>query len=270
MKFYKYIFGGLLLISILFTGCSTLHEGNSFTKRVLFTGDSITEGELGCSYLQLIEEQFPDYELVNLGQDGDTLSGIMNRTIEHLQQDSSYDLIVIVAGHNDIILPDFARKTDTHRLIVDGMAKKGSVPAADFDEFISTYESLIDSVQRLVDTPIVVTTMSCLNEDLSASTNKQRAVYNRGIRTLAADKDIGLADVAAQFNSRLNELDCRDYFMDDLMHSALFGRMNSKTPERTDKLSRERKLHLTIDGIHLNSEGAKIYSSVLSAVLAEL
>ena len=128
-------------------------------KRILFAGDSITKGELGCGYLPLLARQFPTFELINLGMDGDTVLGIKNRTTSHLREDSTYDLIVIAAGHNDIILSDFMKKSNIHVSIVKNLKKKGSVAASDYDEFISTYTSFISAVRDIAPAPIMVTTM---------------------------------------------------------------------------------------------------------------
>lgn len=245
-------------------------QDQTYTKRILFTGDSITAGKLGRSYLDLLTLQFPDYQLVNLGQDGDTVYGIMNRTVAHLQEDSGYDLIVISAGHNDIILPAFMQKTNTHRMIVDDLKKKGSIPAEGLNEYLSTYEAFIDSIQDAFSIPIIITTMSCLNEDLSTSTNEKRFQYNQGIRELGEKNNIGLVDVGEQFNQILRESDCRDYFMSNLLESVLLDSWRSKTTKAADKLSRSRLLHLTIDGIHLNSKGAEIYSKLFTEKMKQL
>ena len=88
--------------------------------RILFAGDSITRGDLGRSYIDLLADSFPNYKLVNLGPDGDTVSGISKRIMAYLVRDAEVDLIVIAAGHNDIILPEFLRNSMIHRAI-DGI-----------------------------------------------------------------------------------------------------------------------------------------------------
>lgn len=242
------------------------HEGeHMIMKRILFAGDSITKGELGCGYLPLIAQQFPSFELVNLGRDGDTVFGIMNRTISHLRKDSRYDLIVIAAGHNDIILSDFMEKSKVHVSIVKNLKKKGSIAASDYNEFVSTYTELIRSVRDILPSPIILTTLSCLNEDLLAPTNEKRSLYNQGIRKIASEHNLRLADIAEEFDSVLKESTCRDYFMNSLFTSLLFDQWKSKTQAGADKLSKKRSLNLTIDGIHLNSRGAEIYAKLLTA-----
>ena len=56
----------------------------------------------------------------------------------------------------------------------------------------------------------------------------------------------------------------------DLLESVLFDKRKSKTAERSDRLSKKRSLHLTIDGIHLNSKGAEIYEKHFSSILSRI
>ncbi|MCP4415250.1 MAG: hypothetical protein GY805_01425, partial [Chloroflexi bacterium] len=85
--------------------------------RLLIVGDSITEGNPGIGYVQLLETAFAESNIINLGMGGDTIQGIGKRAIAYLQKDKSFDAIIIEAGHNDIILPDFSRKSLLHKLI---------------------------------------------------------------------------------------------------------------------------------------------------------
>lgn len=236
-------------------------------KRILFTGDSITEGRLGCSYMDLLRKQFPESEFVNLGQGGDTVSGIHKRTIKYLQKNKEYDLIVIEAGHNDIILPAFLQKSIIYGSIANKLIKKGSVPAENDINFISIYSMFIHDIQIITKTPIIITTLSTLNENLTSDTNIQRIRYNDGIRNIAAENNLFLAEIAQAFDSVLKSKNTKDYFMTDIMQSALLDPFRSKTTLGADKISRKRSLFLTIDGIHLNSQGADIYSKILTAAL---
>ena len=256
-----------VLLSVLFTSCTTAKKSDAFfQKRVLITGDSITEGELGLSYVDPLSEMYPEFELINLGRDGDTLLSIMDRTIEHLRRDSDYDLIIIEAGHNDILLPSFRNRTIIHQFVASHMVGKGNLWAGDADEFISIYSFFIDSVRGVTKVPVYITTLSCLSEDLDSATNKLRREYNIRIRALAEEKGTGLIDVGADFDSILAQYQCRDYLMDDMMGSALSGRRISRSADDADNLSRERGLYLTIDGGHLNSRGARLYTDAVSDV----
>jgi lysophospholipase L1-like esterase len=239
-------------------------------QRILFTGDSITAGELGVGYLPLLAERFPECELVNLGQGGDTVSGIRTRTLAHLRENGDYDLVVIAAGHNDIILPEFERKSPIHRSIARSLARSGSVPASDYDSFLDTYRGFIDAIRQATGMPIVVVTMSCVNEDPASSTGQRRHLYNRGIRAVAEEAGVTLADVGLEFDRVLREGECRDYLMENLLALRLGDRWKSRVPERADRLSESRQLRLTIDGVHLNSLGAGIYAATLAPLLETL
>lgn len=248
---------------VLYSGQAQNKREHIIMKRILFAGDSITKGELGCDYMSAIARQFPAFEFVNLGRDGDTVFGIMNRTISHLRKNSTYDLIVIAAGHNDIILSDFLKKSKIRVSIVKNLKKQGSIAASDYNAFVSTYTAFIRGVRDIFPSPIMVTTLSCLNEDLTAPTNEKRFLYNQGIRKIASDYNLHLVDIAHEFDSVLKRYGCRNYFMNSLLESLLFDKRKCKTPGGADKLSKKRSLNLTIDGIHLNSRGAEIYSQLL-------
>ncbi|MBN1410820.1 MAG: hypothetical protein JW969_08235 [Spirochaetales bacterium] len=239
-------------------------------KRILFTGNSITRGKIGCSYMPFIAECFPGYELMNLGQDGDTVSGIMQRTLVHLQRDSNYDAVIIIGGHNDIILPEFEHKSPFHKTIVRNLRRTGSIPAGDYNDFISIYRIFIDKLKNITPVPLAVATLSCINEDLSVSTNKKRKIYNQGIRNIAVEKNVELVDIAEEFNRVLQNAPCQDYLMDDIFPSYIFDVWKSKTKKGLDRLSQKRLLHLTIDGIHLNSRGAEIYGRLLVSFIKTL
>lgn len=244
--------------------------GHPVTRRILFTGDSITRGRLGVGYLRLLGKRFPGYELVNLGRDGDTLLGIKARTLAHLAGSHSYDLLVIVAGHNDVILPAFEQRSFVHRAVARQTARRGSVPAPDYESFLSTYRAFVEAIRSGAGIPVVVTTLSCINEAPAGSTAERRRLYNHGIRDLAQEMAMGLADVGAEFDQVLGVRECRDYFLPNPAATVLFDTWKSRTVAGADALSAARRLHLTIDGVHLNSRGAHIYADAVGSFLIDV
>lgn len=73
-------------------------------KKVLIIGDSITEGILGINYVEMLQNKFREIQFYNMGLGGDTLQGISDRLLKEISI-NRYDIIIIEAGHNDIILP---------------------------------------------------------------------------------------------------------------------------------------------------------------------
>lgn len=235
--------------------------------RVLIIGDSITEGKLGQSYIPGLKKRLPGVEIVNLGLGGDTVFGMKKRAMRYLQHDSRFDVVVVVGGHNDVILPAFERMFFTYRMVARAMIARGSLPFEDKKIFYNCYNSLIDMIRRLCSADIVLTTLSCINENLTAETNRDRAACNEVIREMAARYTLLVADVGEEFDRQLTEDAGKDYFMDRVWTTFLGDSLAGKIPGALDKLSEKRGLSLTIDGVHLNSAGAAIYSRLIAEAL---
>lgn len=75
--------------------------------KILVAGDSITWGSVGASYTKLLQQRFPNWQITNIGRNGDTLLVITNRLFKALTADNTYDFIVLQGGYNDILLPWF-------------------------------------------------------------------------------------------------------------------------------------------------------------------
>lgn len=71
------------------------------------------------------------------------------------------------------------------------------------------------------------------------------------------------------FEKRLTKLDSSDYISISairVMKDVLFY----KNPIRIDKLSKKRGLHVTIDGVHLNSDGAQVVAEQYASMIERL
>lgn len=231
--------------------------------KLLLAGDSITEGKIGQNYLDLMCQKEPTLSMTNLGLGGDTLLGIEARTLKHLEKSDSYDAILIAAGHNDIIVPTFEKMGFVHKQIASTLRKRGSLPSESPEVFKKNYLHFIEALKKRTSARVLLTTISCLNEDLSADTNLLRFQYNDVIREVAQSQGCILCDVGAEFDAYLRARTLTPYFMDGLWDTFIFDAMKSKSPESTLALSQKRGLHLTVDGVHLNARGAEIYAEVI-------
>ena len=75
--------------------------------------------------------------------------------------------------------------------------------------------------------------------------------------------DCLLADVAVEFDRVLQDSVQTDYLMDNLINVLYFDAKKCRKPGGADTLSKKRNLQLTIDGVHLNSAGAKLYKQTI-------
>ncbi|MCO8194102.1 SGNH/GDSL hydrolase family protein [Anaerofustis sp. NSJ-163] len=63
-------------------------------------GDSLTNGEIGCSYRSYLDK---NHKTINKGIDGDTTEGMYLRLKNFLQKDNIYEYYIIFIGINDVL-----------------------------------------------------------------------------------------------------------------------------------------------------------------------
>ncbi len=237
-------------------------------KKILIAGDSITEGIIGFSYVKNLRQQTHDVEIINMGLGGDTLIGISNRLIEHLKTtEDSYDAIIIEAGHNDILLPEYENREGLFKATAIGLENRGSYPITDGTVFFNQYETTLKVVQNLTSDPLYITTLSCLNENPDSATMTLRNQYNVAIKKLALNNDVNLIDIGERFDTYLKHCETVDYLMNDYLRAFIIDSKMTKSHALLSHLSKERGLNLTIDGAHLNHAGCNLYTDAFIEAL---
>ncbi|UMZ74279.1 SGNH/GDSL hydrolase family protein [Natranaerofaba carboxydovora] len=224
-------------------------------KHILFIGDSITEGNTGESYLKIIKEKLgeEEYEIYNHGMGGDTLLGVKNRLIDIISRDGDFDIIVIEVGHNDIVLPYLEKNDPTWQRGVQMLKEEGIVPAYEASKF----EENLDNTFRLLKDnhrgKVIMTTLSCLGEDLESELNQQRKKFNEIIHRKAKEYGFYIADVGSAFDEEL--MDKQDSVIKkELVNTFL-------NPPSTGLVGDGvGSFYLTLDGVHINRKGAEIYA----------
>jgi len=227
------------------------------TKRILFVGDSITEGKIGIGYVDIIQRNFPEFQCQNYGRGGDTLSGIFKRLFKILKTDTEYhDIIIIEAGHNDLFLP----------YVKNRWKFTSSRKVTPLDKIESVYNRGLEMVGLLTKAKIILTTLSCLGEDFSSQINQKRRLINDKIRDISSKHEAYLADVSSVFDKIL-EKSFSSYNLVDHPLNMVLDYFRSKRTNLVEKICKKRGLVLTIDGGHLNSKGAIIYAKEISRIL---
>ena len=228
-------------------------------KNILMIGDSLFRGTLGINFINMLDEAFPSYRFINRGKGGDTLIGIANRLEAELQEEHDYDIIVIEAGHNDILIPVGEHREFWHRVSSHYYQARGSIVTEE-EDFEARYDEMITMVRRYTDVPIIVTTLSCLGEDLATEPNLKRARLNEAIIRVAKAHDLILADVGAEFDACLKaSKEPKSLLFTQFATRTLVDVLRSSTVEGAKAMSEERGMMLVIDGVHLNGEGARLY-----------
>jgi lysophospholipase L1-like esterase len=226
--------------------------------RVLFIGDSLVKGSVGMNWVKRIAVKNPDWTVENAGVNGETLTKIRQRLDKKLEHDQ-YDVIFFEAGMNDLLIPAMADKGFLFRQAQKYLLAKGYNPLAEQADFEKEFRQCIYDIKAKTTASIILTTLSCMNESLEDPLNKKRCLYNHIIRDVARETGCGLVDAGALFDGYLRRCRTKDYFLESFFNARYFDKFQCRVLGCPDHLSKKRRLHLTIDGVHLNSRGANIY-----------
>jgi len=223
---------------------------------VTLLGDSLTAGNLGIPYTRYLNLS-ADYKIVNRGRDGDTVQGIRDRLDDALRSDGP-DIVVVQVGANDVLLPEMAARGGAWKEFVDKISAAGSVPSPDSRLFSDLYDDLLLRISAWGVDRIVCATVPPMGENLADERNRKREEINRRIRIAAQNSGALLADIADDFEKKLEDLQLpSEWFFSDPSVFVTDARILRKDKSAM-RLSESRGLCLTMDGAHLNEQGALI------------
>jgi len=223
--------------------------GKSILK-IAFFGDSLTEGNSGASYVQILRQKLPGHEMFNYGKGGDTVVSLFQRIRRMESIDSPMDISFLWIGVNDVLVR-------TRRSFPLLKRLRHQPWAEDHLEFEAYYRSIMeffrDRIGRLVTLPPLF-----IGEDLDNPWNRELAVLSDIIRDLsAAFPHAGFLDLRPRFSSLLASKKISPFVPKNIVgvvRDAFF----TKTQEDLENRAVSRGLHFTIDGVHLNTAGASI------------
>jgi lysophospholipase L1-like esterase len=205
-------------------------------------------------------------EALNAGRGGDTVTSLQRRIRPTLERYLP-QWVILAIGSNDV----WFQWLSTHSLgwwlwLQYHGLRFGQTPTSDLDEFASVYRDLIDQT-RQTGARVLVCTVSPLGERLSTPVNHQVARVNGVIKRVAADSSVPVADVWQAFVEELSRLPSHSGYLPAEWLFLWAGRKHAQET-RPDELAQRRRLHLTCDGIHLNSRGATLWAETVMAALA--
>jgi len=226
--------------------------------RILFIGDSLIKGSVGVNWVKRLSLKNPDWIVENAGVNGETLIKIKQRLDKKLGE-NNYDVIFFQAGINDLLIPAMRDKGFLFRQAQKYLLEKKYNPLSEPDAFEKTFRQVISDIKKKTTATIILTTLSCINESLEFSLNKKRFAFNHIIRDVAIETGCGMVDAGALFDGYLRRCRTKDYFLESFFNTPFYDRFQCSVLGCPDYLSKKRGLHLTVDGLHLNTRGAKIY-----------
>lgn len=217
--------------------------------RIACIGDSITEGVPGVSFVKQLQKESSAHEWVNFGKGGDTVSSLHRRlrTIPNL---SSYDAIILFIGVNDV----FGKLTFLYKVVKILMRQRWAKGVVEFER---DYTKILEYLS-FENTKIIVIPPLLIGENISNKWNKDLTQYVLSIESIVKKySNITYLDIRNEFIAYLQDKHISDYLPYNL-YDLLKDVKHIHSNEGVDEQSKARGLHVTLDGVHINSIGAEI------------
>jgi len=229
--------------------------------RIAFVGDSLTEGIPGSSFYAVLRKRLAGHTLVNLGKGNDTVISLYRR-LTRLRFGDPFDITFLWIGVNDVV-----GGSPWSFQVVNALLRKPH--ATSRDEFRAYYQATLDLLCRHARRVIAVSPL-LKGEDLSNPWNHDLAALSRLVEELASRHErTGYLDLRAAFVRGLAGQPVSGYLPTSVIRVALDA-LTLRSDEQIDRQAAERGLHLTLDGIHLNSVGAGMVAKMFLETIAQV
>lgn len=226
--------------------------------KIAFFGDSLTEGFPGVAYFSLLQQRFPGSELFNYGKGGDTVISLLKR-IESISFPSKFDLVFLWIGVNDVFVKVSRMYPFLKKLRRQPWAKN-------HDVFTTRYKKLLNFLAAKTDWLFTVSPLF-IGEDLENPWNKELEVLNRVIKELSFfQENCEFVDLREIFTQKLAGRSPSPYVPRSFARF-IKDTLTLKTSGILDRESIEKGLHLTLDGVHMNTVGAGLTAEVFEDVI---
>jgi lysophospholipase L1-like esterase len=138
--------------------------------------------------------------------------------------------------------------------------------ARNLAEFRAYYQATLDLLRRYA-RRVVAVSMALKGEDVASPCNCELEALSKVIQEAASrDEGTEYLDVRAVLIKRLAGKRVSNYLPGSVMRVALDA-LTLRSDKQIDRKAAERGLHLTLDGIHLNSAGAQLVAETFLQII---
>ena len=222
--------------------------------KIALIGDSLTEGRPGVSFPNILKEKFSDIIFVNLGKPGESVKSLYTRLMkEKLEMD--YDLTFLWIGVNDV-----------YSKLLSVQAQPVAKNLEEFEEYYAkVLELIIESSKK-----VITVSPAIVGENTNNASNNEIKQMNVLIESITSKyENVSFLNMQSVFFNHLSKVNPSDYMNTKVMRVMMDVLLYRKA-SRVDKISKKRGLHLTLDGIHLNSVGAQIVADCYATIIQDL
>ena len=233
-------------------------------KTLVCFGDSITEGVIGASYVEIVRGALPGVRVINAGINGDTVIHLLRR-VERDVSAHQPDLVTIMVGLNDLTTVYGLRSSKAYYHALKNLHTQVAPR-----RFIHAYRQLIGQLRARTHAQIALCTLTTVGEDPADPVQSLVDAYSLMVRGIAEQEGLPLIDVRAAF-ARAIEAEPRlgpEYRIWIPVQDALAIQWRGASYAG---LAEQRGYRLLCDGAHLAPAGAALVAeTVLPTIRAML
>ena len=237
-----------------------LESKNFKNKKIIACiGDSLTHGNIGQSWVDILRKDFPEYIFLNEGVNGNTAWQVIQRLDPILA--CKPDIVVLMIGSNDA-MGSFD--------INSGLRYKRNNNLPEVPTFEKYKEQLSEILKSLSGVPkIAVCTIPPLGENKDSPANKHVEKFNNLIKLTSRNHNIDLLPVS---ESLWLSLDSRTYPLNSdynpkgikIMHRIFGGIFHHYIFKKSwNQIAKSKGQWILFDQIHLNETGANIVHKIV-------
>ena len=221
--------------------------------KIVFLGNSLTEGSYGGNYVSALREMYPDQELINSGKGGNTILNLHDRLDDDVLTHKP-DAVFVMAGGNDAI----SYSQPKTRIYYEQVQK---VPAGMVtpDQFSQIYREILETLRL----NFIQTWVSLPPAEYNPAVVEAQQQYNQ----LAADAARSIGVKTLDLMARFKPDDIPDRPALDLAFIQEIGRRSQRGWSDYEATRQEQDFTYTFDGLHLLPESAKKMAQLIGEFL---
>jgi lysophospholipase L1-like esterase len=242
--------------------------------RVVFLGDSLTEGTHGASFLSVLRRMLAEtpelsgVDLINAGIGGDTVENLLPRLARDVASHDP-DWVVVLIGTNDCTTW-LAHSGILRRLKFRSQQRyftheKGIAGAVTPLRFEAGLHRLVTELRTQSPARIALCTPPAPGIEPRSLRWRLLERYVEAIRRVATQMDCDLIDLHARWSAVAQGLPRRTL---PQRWRALVGELRGDGDADIERLARDRGYVLTFDGLHFSARGAALAAEVMRDWLA--
>lgn len=223
--------------------------------KIVFLGDSLTWGEYGGNFVDVVTQELPDHDIINEGVGGDTVINLYRRYDEVINKHEPDAMFVMVGGNDaaSYTMPDTQIYYRSNKKIENGIVTPNL--------FEQTYRDLLTELQI----NHIITTVGLAPTEYNPTLKQAKHDFNMRAENVASSMNIPVLDLEQPFATATipDREPVNLKFIQDIGYRVSSG--------WTDFESEREKYGYThtFDGMHLMPESAVKMGKIIVEFLVE-